>query len=159
MPSFMGLNHVAVTRPGTASTLDPNEGMVQLWITSLEVTSTCTTLLTGTRISLSTARLRGTCQAAMPDLTSSWRSVSFSITESTLMPWSGNSCVQFQAWPVALMVRSGGGNVYWKKSSLKEGIAIATRIRTGITVQSTSTVVLWVVREGVGFLDSLKRHM
>jgi len=50
-------------RPGTASSLDPNEGMVQLWITSLEVMSTCTTLFTGTRISLSTARLRGTCQA------------------------------------------------------------------------------------------------
>ena len=73
-------------RPGTASTLDPNDGMVQVWITSLEVTSTCTTLLTGTRISLSTARLRGTCSAGIPALTASSRSSSCSITESTLIP-------------------------------------------------------------------------
>ncbi len=57
------------------------------------------------------------------------------------------------------MVRSGGGNVYWKYSSLKEGMAIATRISTGITVHSTSIVVLCVVRDGVGFRLSLKRHM
>ena len=38
-------------------------------------------------------------------------------------------------------------------------MAIATRIRTGITVHSTSSVVLCVVRDGVGFLDSLKRHI
>src|SRR6476620_2100203 len=112
MPSLLAWNHVAVTRPGTASTLEPNDGMVQLWITSVEVTRTCTTLPTGTRISLSTARLRGTCQAGMPDLTTSARSLSCSITESTVTPWSGNSCVQFQACAVALMVRPGGGNVY-----------------------------------------------
>ena len=103
MPSFCALNQVAVMRPGTASTFEPNEGMVQAWITSVEVTSTCTTLLTGTRTSLSTARLRGTCSAGMPALIASSRSVSCSITESTLMPWSGYSCVQFQAWPMALM--------------------------------------------------------
>ena len=38
-------------------------------------------------------------------------------------------------------------------------MAIATRIKTGITVHSTSSVVLCVVRDGVGFLDSLKRHI
>src|SRR5581483_9540194 len=109
MPSFSALNHVAVTRPGTASTLEPKEGMVQLWITSLEVTSTCTTLLTGTRISLSTARLCGTCHAGMPDLMTSWRSLSCSMIEATVTPWSGYSCVQFHACAVALRVRSGGG--------------------------------------------------
>ena len=82
----MALNQVVVMRPGTASTLDPNEGMVQAWITSLEVTSTCTTLLTGTSTSLSTARLRGTWLAGMPALMASSRSLSFSITELTLMP-------------------------------------------------------------------------
>ena len=34
------------------------------------------------------------------------------ITESMLMPWSGNSWVQFQVWPEALMTTPGGGNVY-----------------------------------------------
>src|SRR6185436_1202649 len=106
MPSFIALNQVVVMRPGTASTFDPNDGMVQAWITSLEVTSTCTTL--------STARLRGTWLAGIPALTASSRSLSCNITESTEMPWSGYSCVQFQAWPVALIVRSGGGNEYWK---------------------------------------------
>ena len=38
-------------------------------------------------------------------------------------------------------------------------MAIATRIRTGITVHSTSIVVLCVVRDGVGFRLSLKRHI
>src|SRR5258708_7516283 len=114
MPSLVTWNQVAVMRPGTASILDPNEGMVQLWITSVEVASRCTTLLTGTSTSLSTARLRGTCSAGSPDLTAASRSLSCSITESTLIPWSGYSCVQFQAWPVALIVRSGGGKEYWK---------------------------------------------
>src|SRR5262245_11966491 len=109
MPSLVALNQVAVTRPGTASTFEPNEGMVQEWMTSLEVTSRCTTLLTGTSTSLLTARLRGTWSAGMPDLISSSRSLSCSITESTLMPWSGYSCVQFQALPVTFITRSGGG--------------------------------------------------
>src|SRR5262249_36612230 len=112
--SFVTWNQVAVMRPGTASTLDPNEGMVQLWITSVEVASRCTTLLTGTSTSLSTARLRGTCSRGMPDLTASSRSSYRKITESTLISWSGNSCVQFHAWPVALIVRSGVGKEYWK---------------------------------------------
>src|SRR5262245_32049631 len=85
-PSWVALNQVAVTRPGTASTFDPNEGMVQEWMTSVEVTSTCTTLLTGTRISLSTARLRGTWLAGMPALMAASRSSSCSISESTLKP-------------------------------------------------------------------------
>jgi hypothetical protein len=38
-------------------------------------------------------------------------------------------------------------------------MAIATKMNTGMTVQSTSTVVLCVVREGVGLRFSLKRHM
>ena len=38
-------------------------------------------------------------------------------------------------------------------------MAIATRMRTGITVHSTSSVVLCVVREGVGLRCSLKRHI
>ncbi len=146
-------------RPGTASAFTPKEGMVQEWITSVEVISTCTTLLTGTNTSLSTARLRGTWSAGMPALTASSRSLSRSMMESTLMPWSGSSCVQFQVCPMALMVRSGGGKSYWWNRSLKEGMAIATRMKTGITVHSTSIVVLCVVREGVGFRFSLKRHM
>src|SRR5262245_42540333 len=112
MPSLVALNQVAVRRPGTASTFTPNEGMVQAWITSEDQTSTCTTLLTGTSTSLLTARLRGTCSAGMPALIASRRSSSCSITELTLNLWSGNSCVQFQVWPIALIVRSGGGNVY-----------------------------------------------
>src|SRR5689334_2222423 len=112
MPSLLAWNQVAVTRPGTASTLEPNDGMVQLWITSVDVTSTCTTLPTGTRISLSTARLRGTCSAGMPDLTTSARSLSCSMTESMVRPWSGYSCVQFQACAMALTVRPGGGKEY-----------------------------------------------
>src|SRR6185503_17344582 len=159
MPSFIALNQVVVMRPGTASTFDPNDGMVQAWITSLEVTSTCTTLSTGTSTSLSTARLRGTWPAGIPALTASSRSLSCSITESTEMPWSGYSCVQFQAWPTALIVRSGGGKEYWKQSSLKDGMAIATSTRTGSTVHRISTVVLCVVSDGTGLRFSLKRHM
>src|ERR1700733_11615676 len=150
MPSLVALNQVAVMRPGTASTFEPNEGMVQLWMTSLDVISTCTTLLTGTRISLSTARLRGTCSDGMPDLTASARSFSCSITESMVIFWSGYSCVQFQVCAVALIVRSGGGNEYWLNRSRNEGMAIATRISTGITVHSTSRGVLCVVREATG---------
>ena len=38
-------------------------------------------------------------------------------------------------------------------------MAIATRMSTGSTVHSTSSVVLCVVREGVGLRFSLNRHM
>ena len=34
---------------------------------------------------------------------------------------------------------------------------MATRIRTGMTVQAISSTVLWVVREGCGWRFSLKR--
>ncbi len=36
---------------------------------------------------------------------------------------------------------------------------MATRMRTGRTVQATSRMVLCVVREGTGFLSSLKRKI
>jgi hypothetical protein len=39
----------------------------------------------------------------------------------------------------------------------KDGTAIAIRIRTGTTVQAISRMVLWVVRDGIGFRFSLKR--
>ena len=38
-------------------------------------------------------------------------------------------------------------------------MAIATSMNTGSTVQSTSMVVLCVVREGTGLRFSLKRHI
>ena len=46
-------------RPGTASILMPNDGTAKEWMTSAPVTSTCTTLFTGTTISLSTVKRRG----------------------------------------------------------------------------------------------------
>ena len=48
------------------------------------------------------------------------------------------------------MVMSACGGEYWWASSRIEGTAITTRISTGTKVQSTSSVVLWVVRDGVG---------
>ena len=45
------------------------------------------------------------------------------------------------------------------RSSRKDGIAMATRMRTGTMVQATSRMVLCVVREGTGFLSSLKRKI
>ena len=45
----------------------------------------------------------------------------------------------------------------WRNSSLNEGTAITTRITTGTTVQSTSSRVLCVVRDGIGLARALKR--
>ena len=59
MPSMVALNQVSFMRPGTASMRMPNDGTVKEWITSAPVTSTCTTLFTGTTISLSTVSSRG----------------------------------------------------------------------------------------------------
>ena len=53
--------------------------------------------------------------------------------------------------PVTLTVTSALGGEYWLASSWIDGIAIATRISTGTRVQITSSVVLWVLREGVDF--------
>ena len=38
---------------------------------------------------------------------------------------------------------------------LKDGTAITIKIKQGIRVQRTSIATLWVVLEGLGFLDSL----
>ncbi len=43
----------------------------------------------------------------------------------------------------------------WKNRRRNDGIAITTRIRTGITVHATSISVLWVVLEGVGLALAL----
>ena len=40
-------------------------------------------------------------------------------------------------------------------SSRNDGTAMPTRIRTGISVQATSIVVLWVVRDGTGLARAL----
>ena len=53
------MNQVSLMRPGTASILMPNDGTAKEWMTSAPVTSTCTTLFTGTTISLSTVKRRG----------------------------------------------------------------------------------------------------
>src|SRR6187402_2782488 len=53
------------------------------------------------------------------------------------------------------MVRSAFGMSSCRNSSLNEGIAMATRISTGISVQATSINVLWVVLEGIGLALAL----
>ena len=52
--------------------------------------------------------------------------------------------------PITLTVTSAGGGLYCLLIRRIEGIAIATRISTGTTVQMTSITVLWLVREGIG---------
>ena len=47
----------------------------------------------------------------------------------------------------------------WKNSSRNDGTAITTRITTGMTVQTTSSSVLCVVRDGVGLARALNRTM
>lgn len=47
----------------------------------------------------------------------------------------------------------------WVRRVRNEGIATATRIRTGMMVQATSIAVLCVVRDGVGFAFSLNLKM
>jgi hypothetical protein len=51
------------------------------------------------------------------------------------------------------------GRSSWNLSSLKEGMAITTRIRIGRIVHATSSPAWCVVREGTGFFDSRKRQM
>ena len=53
------------------------------------------------------------------------------------------------------MVRSDGGVLSCTNRMRNEGIAITTRIITGITVQATSIMVLCVVRDGVGLARAL----
>src|SRR5437773_4963198 len=51
LPGLVASNHARMVRPGTASCLMRNCGTKKLWITSCDLRSTCTTLLTGTCIS------------------------------------------------------------------------------------------------------------
>ena len=60
---------------------------------------------------------------------------------------------------MTLSVRSAGGGVYWWRSSRIDGMAIATRMRTGTSVQTTSIVVLCELRDGVGFALRRKRYI
>src|SRR5215475_11703421 len=55
------------------------------------------------------------------------------------------------------MVRSDGGVLSCTNRMRNDGIAITTRITTGITVQQTSSSVLCVVRDGVGLVRALNR--
>src|ERR1700742_4114890 len=57
------------------------------------------------------------------------------------------------------MVRSDGGVLSCTNRMRNDGIAITTRITTGITVQATSIRVLWVVRDGVGLAFALNFTM
>src|SRR6188508_2719786 len=57
------------------------------------------------------------------------------------------------------MVRSAGGVLSCTNRMRNDGIAITTRMRTGMTVQATSIIVLWVVREGVGLAFALNFTM
>jgi hypothetical protein len=52
---------------------------------------------------------------------------------------------------------SAGGLRYWRASRVMEGIAIATRISTGMPVHSTSISVLWLVFDGTVLRRRLKR--
>src|SRR3712207_5833927 len=130
------------------SSLKPNDGTAQLWITSAAVVCSRTTLLIGTTISLSTAS-----SLVWPG----FRSLVSSMLESNLKPpWSaGYSYCQYHWWPTALTTISDFGMIICARMSRNDGIAIATRIRTGTIVHATSSVVLWVVREGVGCARSL----
>src|SRR5579883_1283430 len=53
------------------------------------------------------------------------------------------------------MVTSALGISSSRNNSLNDGIAIVTRISTGMSVQATSMRVLWVVREGTGLVLAL----
>src|ERR1041384_4042387 len=57
------------------------------------------------------------------------------------------------------MVRSEGGVLSCTNRMRNEGIAITTRMITGMTVQATSIRVLWVVRDGVGLAFALNLTM
>src|ERR1044072_1548812 len=57
------------------------------------------------------------------------------------------------------MVRSDGGVLSCTNRILKDGIAIAARMSTGMIVQATSISVLWVVRDGVGLAFALNFTM
>src|SRR5262245_51165222 len=57
------------------------------------------------------------------------------------------------------MVRSDGGVLSCTNRMRNDGIAITTRMTTGITVQATSSRVLWVVRVGVGLALALNFTM
>ncbi len=47
--------------------------------------------------------------------------------------------------------------INWSNRSLKDGIAIISRMSTGTTHQTTSISVLCVVFDGVGLAPALKR--
>ena len=53
------------------------------------------------------------------------------------------------------MVRSDGGMFSCTNRMRNDGTAITTRMTTGMTVQSTSSSVLCVVREGAGLARAL----
>ena len=53
------------------------------------------------------------------------------------------------------MVRSDGGMLSCTNRMRNDGTAITTRMTTGMTVQATSSSVLWVVRDGVGLARAL----
>ena len=56
---------------------------------------------------------------------------------------------------MALMVMSALGSSIWYFSSRKDGIAMPTRMSTGMIVQAISSPVWCVVRDGVGLAFSL----
>ena len=57
------------------------------------------------------------------------------------------------------LINAEGFRVRLPVKGRKDGIEIETRINTGSTVHSTSSTVLCVVADGVGFAFALKRTM
>lgn len=123
------------SRPGVESTLIPNAGKVQEWITSIEVVRRRIGYLYGRIHRLSTSKRRNS-------LGDNW--LVGIIKESKLIFWKSEySYLQYHWWPILFKV-----SLLIKVSSvrykiLREGIAIKIKINMGIIVQISSIALPW----------------
>lgn len=118
------------SRPGVASVLTPNAGMVHEWITSMAVTSTRICEWNGRTTRLSTSSSRN------PFIGRSFGLIIYESNSSFLK--SEYSYFQYHWWPIDFKVSEGLQISSRRYRSRREGRAINTRVTAGIMVQIIS---------------------
>lgn len=119
-----------LSRPGTASTLIPNEGIDQEWRTSVDVIIKRIWVLKGKIIRLSTSIRRNSSLSKL--------FVDFIYESNSTFKKSEYSYDQYHWWPTILIVNSGLFTSSNKYNKRKEGRAIKINVIAGSNVQINS---------------------
>ena len=120
------------------------------WMTSAPVTCIRMTVPIGSTASLSTVS------------SSSWPGFSLAFWTIRLVmsrwPWSGYRYSQYHWCPITFTVIWLFGITLYAYTSRVEGKARKTMMRVGMTVQTISSGVLWVLAEGTGLRERRNRQ-